>query len=223
MVADRDTLFLELRRLWMRDAEGGDPRGSGTRHRPHPINSRLGSTLLAPPPPIFGLIGVPMPINTAANGSIRAPRCRGLPPRAARRCSPFQAGGEPAAGAGREGGSGQQTPTSVSLRAVRDQPPSRAIGRRPPCERAPRGRGGARRGIPRAVPAALGRSQRVILLPPLPSPSPPCRGTRRSSRPFLAAMKCTKWKFNRPVVCVVEISGSCFGIFYDTFVYVGEA
>lgn len=36
-------------------------------------------------------------------------------------------------------------------------------------------------------------------------------------------MKCTKWKFNRPVVCVVEISGSCFGIFYDTFVYVGEA
>lgn len=55
---------------------------------------------------------------------------------------------------------------------------------------------------------------------PLPSPR---RGTRRSSRRFLSAPKRTEWKFNRPLVCVVEISGSCFGIFYDTFVYVGES
>ncbi|XP_010581011.1 PREDICTED: forkhead box protein D1-like [Haliaeetus leucocephalus] len=32
------------------------------------------------PPPIFGLIGVPMPTSTAAKGSTRAPTCRDLPP-----------------------------------------------------------------------------------------------------------------------------------------------
>lgn len=232
MVADRDVLFLELRRLWPRDAEG--PGGSGTGHRPHPINSRLGSTLLAPlspPPPIFGLIGVPMPTSTAAKGSTRAPTCRDLPPSVG--CPPFQAGGKQTA-RGTPGGlwggadPGSRHPHLFSFEPCGANLQGRAMGSRPPCDRAPRrgaGGGGASPG-PCPLPPAAGRASFfcvVVVAPPGPPLSPPCRGTRRSSRRFLAAMKCTKWKFNRPVVCVVEISGSCFGIFYDTFVYVGEA
>lgn len=231
MVADRDMLFLELRRLWTRDAEG--PGGSGTGHRPHPINSRLGTTLLAPfsPPPIFGLIGVPMPISTAAKGPNLPgpPPLRGLLtlPGRGKADSPGQAGG------GLRGGGrfdpGSRHPHLFPFEPCGANLQGRAMGSRPPCDRTPRrgaGGGGASPG-PCPLPPAAGRASFccvvVVVPPPRPSPSPPCRGTRRSSRRFLAAMKCTKWKFNRPVVCVVEISGSCFGIFYDTFVYVGEA
>lgn len=139
-----------------------------------------------PPPPTHPPIPPPQfqGLDGQEKSDKRLPRWRGAP-----RGLPALPGKGKAGSRGMAGeGPGNRHPHLLfSLGVVRDRPPGRVIGRWPPCYRAPRGRE-VRWGIPRAVPAALGRSKRVISVPthphpdPPPFPSPPCRGTRRSSR-----------------------------------------
>lgn len=67
----------------------------------------------------------------------------------------------------------------------------------------------------------------VLSVPAVPSrfavlsPPPRSHNAQLPAVPFCPGSH--RVEIQSPVVCVVEISGSCFGIFYDTFVYVGEA
>lgn len=212
IVFDGDTLFLELRRSGCAALSG---RAASRREQDKaPAAShqqRLGSTLPASPVH-FRHHWVPHDQN-----SKRLHPSSPLPGALPEVCPPLQTRGEPAAGAG-QGWAGSRRPHLFHFEPCGTSLQTAALGL---------GGSGRASSPPEHPPGAVlcprPLAARHFAVPSPPSPSPPCRGTRRSSRRFLAAMKCTKWKFNRPVVCVVEISGSCLGIFYDTFVYVGEA
>lgn len=155
--------------------------------------------------------------RSGAHGSPRAPISRGLPPELP---SWERMGTGQGAGGARHSPPGwfrfePRFPGGASLGA------GRFGGSHPEGHG---GRGGWRCRCPRCPLSPAAGPFAVLSLWSLRCPLPsPRRGTRRSSRRFLSAPKRTEWKFNRPLVCVVEISGSCFGIFYDTFVYVGES
>lgn len=144
-------------------------------------------------------------------------------------CPPFQARGKPAAGVWQE--RVREADTHICFfpleSCATDLPAERSGGGLPATGRPGGARcGGASLGLCPLPSAARSASFRCpYTATPTPRPSLRRRAEAQDAAPgwFVPPVKCTKWKFNRPVACVVEISGSCFGIFYDTFVYVGEA